>query len=133
MTSSPFRLCLNSVGNSPSHFQSYFDNPIELQGSWKVALENISYSSHIQTKPATVDLYAIASDEKAIWTKHPFQYRLSTDECWLGFAGVQTPDFKDDRIESVIETLNAMNNLILQDGDKKKVFGNVFNFSLKSI
>ena len=135
---SPFRLYLNSdedsliyTHNTPSHFKTYFTNPIELQGSWKVALENISYSSHIKTQPASVKIRAIPAHEKAIWTKHPFQYRLSEDECWLGYSGVQPSNFKEPltSVDSVLKALNALNDLILCDGEKRKMFGNVFRFS----
>ena len=142
MTSS-FRLHLTNVNdvytdNSPSYFQTYFDNPIELQGSWKVALEEISYSSHIKTQQASIDFNVIPADEKALWTNHPFHYRLSEDECWLGCDGIE-PDFEYPlesyslgTIEDVIPKLNAMNQLILHDGNKRKVFGDVFKFFLEN-
>ena len=136
--SSSFRLYLTSddqtgafSNNTASHFQTHFDNPIELQGTWKAALENITYSSHIKTRPTTLHFHSIPASEKAIWSKHPFQYRLSEDEHWLGWQGVQPSPFKvpHQKIESLLETLNSMNNLILHDGDKRKLFGDVFRFS----
>lgn len=118
------------IPNSPSHFVTHFDNPIELQGSWRVGLQNISYSSFIKTKPAAVEICAIPTHEKTIWAKHPYQYRLSKDECWLGYDGVQPSDFEKPltTVDTVLEALNAMNKLILCDGVKK----NVFRFSRDS-
>ena len=127
---SPLRFYLHSDEQSPSHFKTYLQNPIELQGSWKVALENITYSSNLKTRPATVKIDVIPAEEKPIWMKHPFHYRISKDDCWIG--NVQPPDFKQPltKLKDVIETLNAINNFILHDDEKRKVFGNVFRFSL---
>ena len=136
--SSEYRLYLTSneqndiyTHNTPSHFETHFENPIEVQDSWKVALENISYSSHLKSREATIHVHAIPTKEKARWTKHAFHYRLDKNECWLGHDGVelQDPIPKHDTIESLLETLNGHNNRILTNGTKKKLFGHVFRFS----
>ena len=127
--SSSFRLYLTNESsvyptNTPSDFVTYFDNPIELEGDWKVGLESITYSSHVKTRPTTIQLYSIPTKETPLWKKEPYAYRLDEDECWIGFTGVQPPPFKEPlkNIDIVLERLNAMNDLILQDGHKKKVF-----------
>ena len=138
--SSSFRLYLTDESsvyptNTPSDFVTHLDNPIELEGAWKAALESITYSSHVKTRPATIQMFSIAADEEALWKKEPFVYRLDEDECWIGFTGVQPPPLEKplNKIETVLECLNSMNDHILQNGDKRKVHGNVFRFSLHDV
>ena len=139
MSNNSFRLFLSSnasteyASNAPSHFKTLLDNPIELQGSWKVALENMSYSSHLKTKPDTMMLNAISKHENTQLKNHPYHYRVDENGEWLGRAGVQPPSFPTplENIESLINVLNALNDVILVDGDKRKLFGDVFKFSLR--
>lgn len=106
--------------NSPTDFRTVFDKPIELEGNWEVGLESICYSSNIvdDTEPAYMTLKVGKVTRPLLSNEYRFRYRLKADDTWPGFVGVQPTTFESDpkKIDSVLNTLNSLNDLILTSG-----------------
>ena len=106
--------------NTPTDFHINLDKPIELEGNWEVGVESIYYSSKIydSTETATMHVKVEHLTRPRLNEVRSIRYRLSSDKKWLGFDGVTPTYYQPDPnlIESVLHTLNSLNDEILVSG-----------------
>lgn len=112
--------------NTSTDFRTRFDKAIELSGKWEVGVESIAYSSRIrdQKEQAKIYFYVNASEQIPVNNIYPFHFHTSEDGQWKGLTGVLPNKFETDssNIESVIQTLNAMNRLLLNMSNSASIF-----------
>lgn len=117
----PSNACPNVYpNNTPTDFRTVFDKPIELDGQWEVGLESICYSSNIhdESEDAHMSLHVGKVTRPLLNNEYAFRYRVNVDETWPGFTGVQPTTFESDpkKLDSVLNTLNSLNDVILTSG-----------------
>jgi len=116
--------------NTASDYHTRLDQPIRLEGEWEVGLQSINYVSKIDD----------SNEKSIIWLQYQipklvneedefFHFRLTPDKKWNGNNDVYPIKFESDatKIDKVIETLNNLNDVILKDGEVKRL-GKLFEF-----
>ena len=113
--------------NSSSNFHTELNRPIDLHGKWEVGLESIFYSSKLGSKKekGSLDINVKAEKKSFAYEELPFRFRLTKDNTWSGYKGVQVKPPKEVTLSNVLTTLNSANDLILEDGQK------LFKFSIQ--
>ena len=113
--------------NSSSNFHTELSRPIDLHGKWEVGLESIFYSSKLGSKKekGSLDINVKTEKESFAYEELPFRFRLTKDNTWSGYKGVQVKPPKEVTLSNVLTTLNSANDLILEDGQK------LFKFSIQ--
>lgn len=113
--------------NSSSNFHTELSRPIDLHGKWEVGLESIFYSSKLGSKKekGSLDINVKVEKQSFVHEWLPFRFRLTKDNTWSGYKGVQVKPPKEATLSNVLTTLNSANALILEDGH------NLFKFSIQ--
>ena len=121
--------------NTSSNFHTELSRPIDLQGKWEVGLESINYSSKLGSKKEKGRLDINVKEERKSFTYEelPFRFRLSKDNTWSGYKGVQVKAPKEVTLSNVLTSLNSANDLILEDGQKLfalSIFGSFIHLNI---
>lgn len=109
--------------NSPSDFRINFDQPIQLQGNWKVGIQSLFYPSKIGNvnETASIKLVSVYETNTFVNDVYPVKFKVNAkDGSWS--SGPYYPDsFEEDpkNIDGIIATVNSINKSFLDDG---KVF-----------
>ena len=111
--------------NTSSHYQTKLHEPIHLEGKWEVAAESVYYSANIDDEKEIAGVYfdIKAKEPRNVNDLYPFNFKVSPDEKWLGFYGVEIP--MGDRVSKLIRDLNNANAILLTDQSQ------LFEFRLK--
>ena len=99
--------------NTSSHYQTQLHDPIHLEGKWEVAAESVYYSANIDDEKEEAGIYfdIKAKEPRSVNDLYPFNFKVSPEQKWLGFYGVEIP--MGDRVSTLIRDLNDANHILL--------------------
>ena len=118
--------------NTASDYRTRLSQPIRLEGEWEVGLESINYATKIDDSKEKSVIHLQYEVPKLVNDDDEFyHFRLSPDNEWKGTMGVSPVKFETDgtKIQSVIKSLNSLNEVILKDGEGKRKGDPLFYFA----
>ena len=113
--------------NSSSDFHTELRHPIHLDGKWEVGLESICYSSKLgrMKEEGSLEINVRTQKKGFAYEELPFHFKLTKNNTWPGYEGVQVKPPKEVTFSNVLTALNTGNDLIIDGGQK------LFEFSMQ--
>lgn len=117
--------------NRPSDYHTRLNDAINVDGEWEVGLESIFYSSnfHDETEKAKMAFHFKTVTSKTVNSSYHYEMVTGSNSNGIGEVLPNTFESNPNKLQSILNTINSINDLILQP-HKKKHFGEVFDFSL---
>lgn len=116
--------------NTAADYHTRLDQPIRLEGDWEVGLQSINYASKIDYSKEKADIHLKYEAQKLVNDDEgSFHFRLTPDKKWKGVYDTSPIKFESNgsQVNKVIEALNSLNEVILKDGEVKRL-GKLFEF-----